>query len=103
MSNSRGAVAYAAYSAAVGGKTFDGRDMPAWDQLGDKIQAGWTAAAESAGFPFAVGQSVQCTNGVSGRIRTLCFGKDRHGAWIEGVDNTGRPFEHYAEEGEITP
>ncbi len=37
--------AYAAYAEATGGKTWDGRDMPTWDQLGERIQGAWRAAA----------------------------------------------------------
>lgn len=38
-------VAYEAYARSTGGKTFDGRDMPVWSGLGDKIQTAWVAAA----------------------------------------------------------
>lgn len=41
----KGQRAYAAYADATGGKTHDGRDMPDWSGLGDKIQAAWIAAA----------------------------------------------------------
>lgn len=43
-----GQLAYLAYSEAVGGTTHDGRPMPAWEDLGEKIQGGWIAAAASA-------------------------------------------------------
>lgn len=36
---------YEAYAAQTGGKTFDGRDMPTWDALPDRIRAAWSAAA----------------------------------------------------------
>lgn len=36
--------AYNNYSNATGGKTFDGRDMPHWDQLPWKIQDAWRRA-----------------------------------------------------------
>lgn len=39
--------AYTAYSEATEGLTHDGRPMPAWEQLGDRIQAAWTAAARA--------------------------------------------------------
>lgn len=44
-----GRVAFEAYCAAVGGKTFDGKPIPGWDELhGDrlKVQGGWEAAAK---------------------------------------------------------
>lgn len=37
--------AYAAYEATTGGLNYRGEPMPAWEQLGDTIQAAWTAAA----------------------------------------------------------
>lgn len=40
-------VAYEAYARSTGGKTYDGRDMPAYDDLGDTIQAAWQAAAQA--------------------------------------------------------
>lgn len=39
-------LAYRAYAESTGGKTWDGRDMPDWDGLGERIQGAWTAAAE---------------------------------------------------------
>lgn len=38
--------AYEAYAAHTGGKTYDGRDMPAWDDL-RAIQHAWEAAARA--------------------------------------------------------
>lgn len=35
---------YEAYAAFTGGKTFDGRDMPKWDDLPDRIKGAWYAA-----------------------------------------------------------
>lgn len=43
----RGKVAYEAYSGSTGGKTFDGRQMPAWADLGDRIQLAWITAARA--------------------------------------------------------
>jgi hypothetical protein len=40
-------VAYEAYARSTGGKTFDGREMPQFDDLGDAIQAAWQAAAQN--------------------------------------------------------
>jgi hypothetical protein len=39
--------AYAAYGAVTGHRTHDDRPMPAWDDLGEHIQAAWTCAAGS--------------------------------------------------------
>lgn len=38
-------IAYNAYAAETGGKTFDGRDMPKWHELPMRIQNAWRAAA----------------------------------------------------------
>lgn len=38
-------IAYQGYGEATGFKTFDGRPMPEWAALGEKIQLAWTAAA----------------------------------------------------------
>lgn len=40
--------AYAAYSEATDGLTYDGRLMPAWNDLGERIQNAWTAATKVA-------------------------------------------------------
>jgi hypothetical protein len=40
-----GRTGYEAYAAHTGGKTFDGRDMPSWDALPDRIRNAWGAAA----------------------------------------------------------
>lgn len=47
---SLGQVAFEAYCDAVGGKTFDGKPIPGWNELhGDrlKVQGGWEAAAQA--------------------------------------------------------
>lgn len=41
-------VGYGAYAHSTGGKTFDGRDMPAWDSLPPRIQVAWEAAVAAA-------------------------------------------------------
>ncbi|WP_151480616.1 hypothetical protein [Streptomyces albicerus] len=40
-----GQKAYAAYGETTGGRTHDGRAMPAWEDLGEEIQTAWTVAA----------------------------------------------------------
>ena len=37
-----------AYSVRAGGKTFDGKPLPTWDELGEDRQACWRAAAYAA-------------------------------------------------------
>jgi len=41
--------AYEAYGAVTEHKNFQGDPMPAWDDLGDTIQAAWVAAANIGG------------------------------------------------------
>jgi hypothetical protein len=42
-----GQIAYEAYAKSTGGKTYDGRDMPAWDKLSERIQQAWHDAANA--------------------------------------------------------
>lgn len=39
---------WAAYSEKAGGKTFDGKPLPTWDELGEERQQCWGAAADAA-------------------------------------------------------
>ena len=39
---------YEGYAASTGGKTFDGRDMPQWVDLPDRIKEAWRAAIVAA-------------------------------------------------------
>lgn len=45
--------AYDAYGRAVGYKNFQGKPMPEWDQLGEKVKAGWRAASHSVAHEVA--------------------------------------------------
>lgn len=40
--------AYEAYAESTGGRTFDGRPMPTWNELPDRIRIAWGAAADAA-------------------------------------------------------
>jgi hypothetical protein len=40
-------IAYRAYAESRNGKTWDGRDMSPWVDLGDPIRSAWAAAAEA--------------------------------------------------------
>ena len=40
------AAAYAAYNKQAGGKTFDGKPLPIWQELGAERQACWIAATK---------------------------------------------------------
>lgn len=44
---SLGRAAFEAYVKSVGGKTWDGNDIPGWDdpKMTDKVRDGWIAAA----------------------------------------------------------
>lgn len=41
-------IAYNAYAGSTGGKTWDGRDMPDWGDLGEKVQTAWATATNAA-------------------------------------------------------
>lgn len=40
-------IAFEAYAKQVGGKTYDGKPIPGWNELGDNVRAGWRAAIEA--------------------------------------------------------
>lgn len=42
-------VAFKAYNEAAGGKTWDGKDIPPFSDVGDKVRANWVAAVKAAG------------------------------------------------------
>lgn len=42
-----GLVAYEGYKTYTGGKTYDGKDMLSWTDLGPDIRAAWRAAADA--------------------------------------------------------
>ena len=46
-----------AYNKQAGGKTWDGKDIPPFDQVGDRVQANWIAAAEAAREGIAEGKA----------------------------------------------
>lgn len=45
-----GRLAYEAYATTTGGRTYDGRPMPTWADLGEPIQCAWNAAAQAVRF-----------------------------------------------------
>jgi hypothetical protein len=71
-----------AYSQQAGGKTFDGKPLPSWDELGEERQACWNAAASAAltsiphtfGFALSV---LECGGKVQRR------GWNGKGLWLE--------------------
>ena len=40
-------IAFEAYGASTGGTTYDGKPIPPWEKVGDKVQKAWRAAAEA--------------------------------------------------------
>ena len=48
-----GQTGYAAYARSTGGKTYDGRDMPTWEGLTDKIREAWRCAAAAAAMTWS--------------------------------------------------
>ncbi len=47
MGGSNGQIGYEAYAKKTGGKTWDGRDMPAFFDLPQNIRDAWKAAADA--------------------------------------------------------
>ena len=45
-----------AYAAQAGGKTFDGKPLPTWEELGEERQACWLAAASAAAAAIREGE-----------------------------------------------
>lgn len=41
-------IMWTAYAQKAGGKTFDGKQLPTWDELGEERQSCWVAAADAA-------------------------------------------------------
>lgn len=95
-------IAYLAYVSAVGGKTFDGRPLPTFEELGDRQKEGWSAAADSFGMSHKIGEEVTTSKGVKGVVSNISLGKSgKRCYWIDGVDSTGRPFEMYVYDDEV--
>ncbi len=42
-----GRLGYETYGMTTGGRTFDGRDMPKWDELPQRIRDAWCNAADA--------------------------------------------------------
>lgn len=40
-------IAFVAYSAKAGGKTWDGKDIPPFSEVGEKVQSSWLAAVSA--------------------------------------------------------
>lgn len=40
-------VAFDAYNVQAGGKTWDGKDIPPFEEVGEKVQANWVAAVQA--------------------------------------------------------
>lgn len=69
MNITLGQIAFEAYSKAMGGKTYDGKNIPHWNDLSAQVQKGWTAAARAvSGMGGAyIGGSVNVTGDFIGR------------------------------------
>lgn len=93
-----GQAAYAVYTAAVGGTTFDDRPLPTFEQLGERQQAAWQTVADRGASTLHIGSPAHDKKrGVSGTISAISINRHHQvGAWLDCVDSVGRPFEHYA-------
>ncbi len=52
---SLGQIAFEAYSKQVGGKTYDNKPIPQWENLSPEVQRGWEAAAQAVTASVAAG------------------------------------------------
>ena len=41
-------IMFDAYNEQAGGKTWDGKDIPPFDEVGERVQSNWIAAADAA-------------------------------------------------------
>lgn len=55
-----GEVSYLSYARVTGGKTFDGRDMPMWQDLSEATRTAWEAAAKAAVHNWRHGPECRC-------------------------------------------
>lgn len=69
MNISLGQIAFEAYSKAMGGKTYDDKTIPHWEDLSPQVQKGWAAAARAvSGMGGAhIGGSVNVSGDFIGR------------------------------------
>lgn len=44
---SYGQIAFEAYNESKGGKTYDGKPIPPWGEVGDEVRKAWDAAADA--------------------------------------------------------
>lgn len=51
-----GRMGYEEYAVSTGGKTYDGRDMPKWDALPERIRTAWCAAVSKVLDAYAESQ-----------------------------------------------
>lgn len=85
-----GQTAYEAYCDGVGGKTFDDKPLPTWEQLGERQKAGWEAAGaqimlETVPVSMAVHVLVNACHGAASKA----------GWWVDpktGVDVRDNPL-----------
>lgn len=47
MNISIGQIAFEAYSESMGWKTYDGKDIPHWENLSSEVRQAWSAAARA--------------------------------------------------------
>lgn len=58
-----GRIGYEAYAASTGGKTFDGRDMPTWEQILERtphVAKAWDAAGMAIAHAHARDFAASC-------------------------------------------
>lgn len=63
-----------------------------------------TITAITVDLGVALGKEATTKTGIKGRVTSIAIALDgRCGAWIEGIDSTGRPFETYVRAEDFAP
>lgn len=83
-----GQINFEAYAESVGGKTYDAKPIPPWDQLTDVVQAGWEAGAvgvlKEFGVPLA-GEPIHKGDALTKRDDQLYLADARENDTIVGL------------------
>ena len=70
-----------AYAIQAGGKTFDGKPLPSWDELGDERQSCWIAAASV---------TADRIEKLEAALHRISLGSQNSGATKEGLGREAR-------------
>lgn len=98
-----GQIGYEAYAVATGGKTWDGRDMPTWEQVlasGTKVAVAWAAAADA--IVVDVFRSARTVQDITSRLTSADSRRFRKKSVVITAYQTPTPLEIPTLEGVMT-